>query len=95
MQTYTITGAADWTMLVTLVGFLGGGFGAVLLAMIGMMWRDLGGKFDAIKADNGSDHEKLRKELEDYKIEHKEEHAQLKQDMKDCQSDCCPPRVKK
>lgn len=35
-QQYSLTGASDWPMLVFLVG--------IILAMIGLMWRDLGSR---------------------------------------------------
>ena len=77
-QPYTITGAADWPILVAL--------GFILVSLIGFMWRDLRGYIK----DNRSD---WKEALTEHKSESKKENDIIWAAMRDCQSDCCP-RVK-
>ena len=79
---FTITQAADWPMVVI--------FLTVFCACIGLFWRDVGMRIDAVKeivketkATDCREHEALKKEFE--------RGDQLIWDaMKDCQADCCP-----
>lgn len=54
---YSLTGASDWPMLVFLVG--------IIIALIALMWRDLGAKISGDKADNKADHEKIWSAMKD------------------------------
>jgi len=54
---YTITGAADWPMLLVLCGF----FGTALTGLICFMWHDLGKRFDSYEAANEKTHDALWK----------------------------------
>ena len=54
---YTLTGAADWPMLVICGGCLGG----MLVALICFMWKDLSGKIDGYKTDNEKSHDLIWK----------------------------------
>ena len=78
---YTITGAADWQILVT----LGGALGTILLAAIAFMWVDL----RSVGKDNLGE---WREALTAYKTEHKEEHDHIREAMREGQEDCCPSR---
>jgi len=80
---YTITGAADWQIIVT----LGGALGTILIAVIAFMWVDL----RSVVKDNRGE---WREALTAYKTEHKEEHDHIREAMRECQEDCCPPRHK-
>lgn len=52
---YTITGAADWPMVIVLCGV----FGSVIVGLICFMWHDLGRRFDGYEAANEKMHESL------------------------------------
>lgn len=74
---YTITGAADWQILVVISG--------VLACVIGLMWTDL----KATIKENKSD---WKEELRTHKEEGDKNINNLWDAMRKCQSDCCPPR---
>jgi len=76
---YTITGAADWPILVTI--------GGILIAAIGFMWIDLK---STIKENRGE----WRDELEKHRVENEKGHDLIWQSIKDCKDDCCPARMK-
>ena len=76
-RSYTITGAADWQILVVI--------GAVLMAAIGLMWNDL----KVTIKDNRSD---WKEELRCHKDEGAKDIDTLWEAIRSCQSDCCPPR---
>jgi hypothetical protein len=89
-QHYTITGAADWPILVV----VGGGCLAMLMAAIGCMWADLRswikegreewrGEIKEHKAENERDQK-------EYKAENERDHDLIWAAMRDCQGDCCP-----
>ena len=58
---YTITGAADWPMLLVLCGF----FGTALTGLICFMWHDLGKRFDGYEVANEKSHEAMWKSQKD------------------------------
>lgn len=72
---YTITGAADWPIIVV----LGGG----LVALIVYMWIDL----RSVVKDNRAD---WRSELAEHKQANEKEFDLLWKAQHDCQSECCP-----
>ena len=74
---YTLTGAADWPLLVVL--------GVGLVGLIGLMWNDLK---DTIRNHRGE----WQIALNQYKEEHKQEHDHIWTSMEKCKDDCCPPR---
>lgn len=85
-QQYTITGAADWPMLLVI--------GGMLVGAVAMMWADLRSKLSTHQTD-------LRAELADLKTTNAKEHDDMKKAntksnddiwaaMRDCQDDCCP-----
>lgn len=76
---YTLTGAADWELLVLL--------GGMLTAAIAAMWIDLKG---TIKDNRGE----LREELLKHVVNDERDHERIWSAMKDCQSDCCPREKK-
>jgi len=76
---YTLTGAADWEILVIL--------GGMLAAAIAAMWVDLKG---TIKDNRGE----LRDELMKHMVNDERDHEKIWMAMKDCQSDCCPREKK-
>ena len=76
-QQYTLTGAADWPILVIV--------GAAFSAVLGFMWRDL----RTVIKDNRSE---WKVELEKYKAENVKEHDNLWKAHYDCQHECCPRR---
>ena len=78
---YTITGAADWQILVT----LGGALGTILLAAIAFMWVDL----RSVVKDNRGE---WKEALDKHKIEADREAGMLWNAMRDCKADCCPSR---
>lgn len=90
-QTYTITGAADWPILAAI--------GGILIMIIAFMWRDLRGTIRDNRLDWKESMAMIRSEWQDalreHKAEGKKENDILWGAMRDCQSDCCPPRVKK
>lgn len=84
-KVYTLTGAADWPLLIVVSGII-----ALMIAMIGglikYMWVDL----RIGLRDNKVEWKAVITEL---KQEEKEEHDLLWSAIRDCQSDCCPPRI--
>ena len=76
-KSYTISGAADWPMLLTL--------GGLLMAAVAAMWADLRSKL--------TDHRTVAvAELKDMKAENEKGHDLLWEAMRACQDDCCPRR---
>lgn len=82
---YTITGASDWPVLLVVGGIL-----AIMIGLIGglirLMWSDL----RVSLRDNRTEWKEAVAEL---KHEEKVEHDLLWSALRDCQGDCCPPRV--
>lgn len=76
---YTITGAADWPILVAI--------GAVLISMGAFMWVDLK---NTIKDNRGESRDELKKHIDD----DEKDHEKLWKAFSDCQSDCCPREKK-
>jgi len=74
---YTITGAADWPILAAI--------GAILLALIAMMWSDLR---STIKDNRGEWQVSLTK----HEVDVDRKLDLLWDAMRHCQGDCCPPR---
>lgn len=72
---YTITGAADWGMLLVV--------GGLLVAAVGAMWLDLKNTITNQKIDSTKENERLRTELN-------ERIDTLWKAHEDCQRDCCP-----
>ena len=76
-KSYTISGAADWPMLLTL--------GGLLLAAVAAMWADLRSKL--------IDHRTVATtELKELKAENEKGHDMIWEAMRACQDDCCPRR---
>jgi len=76
---FTITGAADWPILVVI--------GGILLTMLMTMWIDLKG---SIKEHRGE----WRESLKEHQAEDEKEIQLLWDAMKDCKRECCPPRTR-
>lgn len=76
-STYTITGAADWPMLLVI--------GGLLLSAIAMMWADLRSKLSNNKSD-------IDKEISELKANNTRSHDLIWEAMRNCQEDCCPRR---
>lgn len=76
---YTITGAADWEILIIVMG--------VLASLVGFMWMDLR---TTIKDNRGE----WREELDRHKHESEKAVEQVWTAIKDCQGDCCPREKK-
>jgi len=85
---FTITQATDWQMLYVLLGMTV----TMLVIAGGFFWRDVIAKFKDIKES-----------IKEIKCDDMKAHESIKTDyttdintlwaaMKDCQSDCCPPR---
>lgn len=74
MGTYTLTGAADWPILVALVG--------ILVGMIGYMWHDLKRTIGHLHTDAGRIERECRAHAE-------KEDDKIWRAMRDCQKDCC------
>lgn len=79
--TYTLTGAADWPILVIMCGLVATMIGCLAL-QVGFMWRDLRGR---IKED--VDH--LWEETRALRKEFRESDTSIKDDMKECKEKCC------
>lgn len=74
---YTISGASDWPMLITI--------GGLLMLVIAAMWADLRSKL--------TDHRALSSaELKEFKGVNEKEHDIIWEAMRACQDDCCPRR---
>lgn len=72
---YTITGAADWPILLVL--------GGMILAMVAFMWRDLRSVLRESKED-------WRDKLHEHKSDNEKNFDLLWAAHRDCQSECCP-----
>lgn len=86
---YTLTGAADWPMLVILFGF----FGALLMAAGSFAWLDIRSKIDCAFSASTKVAEDSKGELKEYKTEVQREIDGIWHEIERCQSECCPPRV--
>lgn len=76
---YTLTGAADWPLLVVLgIGYAG---------LVGVMWHDLKQAFR-----DGRTEAQIC--LEQYRKDHAKEHERIELAMRECQEECCPPRIR-
>lgn len=75
VQTYTITGAADWPIAAFIV--------AGMAALLGFMWRDL----RSVIRDNKT---QWQKDLAEHKEENKEQFDYVWTAIRDCQHECCP-----
>lgn len=75
---YTLVGAADFPILVLLLG--------TLMGFVNYVWRDLRSE---IRGRRAEDLDKCK----DCKAERTKATDDLWQAMKDCQDDCCPKRV--
>jgi hypothetical protein len=82
---YTLTGASDWPILLVLGGIL-----AIMIGLIGalirLMWSDL----RTSMRDNRSE---WREAVAEVKGEERVEHDLLWAALRDCQGECCPPRI--
>ena len=81
-QQYTITGAADWPILLMMCGVLG----TLMLTIGGMvayMWKD-------IKATIKENRSEWRVELDKEEIERKRQDDMIWSHIRECQEDCCP-----
>lgn len=76
---YTITGAADWQILVII--------GGILVTLLGFMWVDLR---TTIKEHRGE----WRVEMDKHKAESEKAIDQVWDAIHSCQSDCCPREKK-
>lgn len=75
-QTYTITGAADWPILVIICG--------ILVFLIGAMWNDQRASRKEDKAD-------LLLAIANVKKDNKSDIDNIWKGMRDCKNDCCHP----
>ena len=73
-HSYTITGAADWPILMVA--------GGLIVAMVAFMWRDLRSLLKENKVE-------WQKALADHKIDNEKEINNLWSAMRDCKDDCC------
>lgn len=84
---YTLTGAQDWPLLQFVAGIIGGLL-LVLNGLVAMMWRwmvrTLGRYQDIARAD-----------LHAHKEDDEREHDAIWNEIRRCQSDCCPPRERR
>lgn len=82
---YTITGAADWPILLVVSGIL-----AILIGLIGgmirLMWSDL-------RLSMRDSKNEWREAVAQAKHDEEKEHDLLWSALRDCQGDCCPPRI--
>ena len=82
---YTITGAADWPVLLVVGGIL-----AIMIALIGglirVMWSDLRSSMRENKTE-------WKEAVASAKHVEEKEHDLLWSALRDCQGDCCPPRI--
>ena len=74
---YTISGAADWDMLLAI--------GGLLMLAIAAMWADLRSKLTEQRNMATSD-------IHEFKATNKGEHDTIWEAMRACQDDCCPRR---
>lgn len=85
-QPYTITGAADWPLLLVL--------GGLIVAVIAFMWRDLKAGYAADKAERQREFtmhkDESREQLSEHKQENKEQFDYVWTAIRDCQHECCP-----
>ena len=93
LRPYTITGAADWPLLVALM--------AIITGLIGVMWADLRKSMAAgesryqrvVDAHSTEIDEKCAANavlMRDIETHHTKITDALWQAMRDCQADCCP-----
>jgi hypothetical protein len=76
-RTYTLTGAADYPILVVCC--------SVFIGFVAFIWMDLK---NTIKENKGE----WREELDKHRDENDKGHDLLWSAMKDCKADCCPAR---
>ncbi|MDD3814445.1 MAG: hypothetical protein PHZ02_07340 [Desulfocapsaceae bacterium] len=76
---YTITGATDWPMVYVL--------GGIFVIVFGGMWVDLRGTIKNNK-DEWKSALIAHEQAEEKQFDH------VWRSQRDCQSDCCPPRLK-
>ena len=74
---YTITGAADWPILLVI--------GGLLTTAIGLMWADLRANIKEGKSE-------WRAALEQHKADNEKNFDLVWQAHRDCQHECCPRR---
>ena len=74
-QQYTLTGAADWPILIVI--------GGILISLAAFMWVDLK---STIREHRGELREELTKHIND----DERDHEKIWKAFGDCQSDCCP-----
>ena len=72
---YTITGAADWPILLIL--------GGLILSLVAFMWRDLRTVWNDSRTD-------WREKILEHKIENDKNFDLIWAAHRDCQNDCCP-----
>ena len=82
---YTITGAADWPVLLVVGAILAIMFG-LIGGLIRLMWSDL----KLSMRDNRSEWKEADASAQ---LREEKEHDLLWSALRDCQGDCCPPRV--
>jgi len=75
MKPYTITGAADWPLLLVV--------GGILVAVLGAMWVDLRSTMREGRCE-------WQKAVNEHGDELDKQVSILWQSMRDCQADCCP-----
>jgi hypothetical protein len=78
-RTYTLTGAADYPILLALC--------SVFLALGAFMWVDLKNTIKENKSE-------WRDELDKHREDNERGHDLIWSAMKDCKADCCPARRK-
>lgn len=76
-KNYTITGAADWPILLVL--------GGLILSMVAFMWRDLRSVLKESKED-------WREKLAEHKVENEKNFDLIWAAHRDCERECCPRR---
>ena len=82
---YTLTGASDWPILLVVSGIL-----ALMIGLIGalirLMWADL-------RANMREDRGEWKDAVAEVKKDERVEHDLLWSALRDCQGECCPPRI--
>lgn len=76
-RNYTLTGAADWPILVAV--------GGLLIGIIGMMWADL-------RTSIKESRREWQEAMKEHRVENEKNSNILWEALRHCQDDCCPPR---
>ena len=87
---YAITGATDWQMLFVL--------GGVFVLIFSGAWADLRGSLKGIvlemKASLGKAEAEWKSALREHEAAEEKQFDHVWNSQRDCQKDCCPPRIK-